>query len=771
MNDQNESELSARVRGSGPDIRALIAEFRAASPWEGNNLKFNEDVRFCRWAGKTPDGKKHGISGKTAFPWENGSDLDPHLADELIEFLVALSYLAFWKAWLGLKGGGTEESNYAVKLADWIINNLLEEELGLVEVELSENYRQTYGWVVLYVQWVVELSLRYEKLTLEDIAGRLSADAFAEAESPDVLKLFGAMVMEPAYEGQVVELLRRVCQQYREEAVSELSEAHTVEVPALEDRILRDILKQLREQKTVNGQTVQECKVPTPCLKKNGPEICALKPWRDVVLKSTVADAKKSRIVWHLEYIDEAEADARIVSRKWNRGFVEALKKQKGKLSTWSTGGTVDDPKPTSLSSAMSGDGQPWVYCEPNGMKDLIQVVTAVYRQNDENGVPGLWATVFHPAIGGAPKAGGATSATTSEYAEHGLVDGDEAGTPYVVGRREVPDRSVSSSRGLPQLVNAWQRTEKGQLDGMLDLLSIGVHPPQEIYENVFSSQYVWAPGEQNMVKRGFEPRFPDVPLKGLAPSAEMVELCERRAGRRAGRRHADIDPSESATLTAKNTETFLMMWSAAIKRAVCLCQAHMSDAEFARITGAPAGWLEERRYERGAQLDTKLEFDVRELDPEYVRELIKTINEGILPDDVMGITNRAKLTKWKWRLVNPRLARELVDDEGAASQKMMDDVMLQVALMWQGNEPKYVENDASAMQKLNFLQQIVMANPNYAQSVQASMQGQQPPNPRFVELLQKYNTHLMFQKEQMVDNRQIGRIGVKPQETAGEGM
>ena len=75
---------------------------------------------------------------------------------------------AWWKATTAGKTGIApitrfETDKYAVKLADWIINNLLEEELGLVEVELSENYRLTYGWVVLYVQWVVELSLRYEK--------------------------------------------------------------------------------------------------------------------------------------------------------------------------------------------------------------------------------------------------------------------------------------------------------------------------------------------------------------------------------------------------------------------------------------------------------------------------------------------------------------------------------------------------------------------------------------------------------------------------------
>jgi len=238
----------------------------------------------------------------------------------------------------------------------------------------------------------------------------------------------------------------------------------------------------------------------------------------------------------------------------------------------------------------------------------------------------------------------------------------------------------------------------------------------------------------------------------------ELLAWIERRIDRYHGRLNVDLPPQEAATKKQMNTSSFLIMWTCAVQQMVSLCQLRMKDEDFSEITGAPPGWLEERRYQPGL-LSAKLQFDVRELDPEFVSQIMKAVNEAVIPQDVNGLTDRAKWTMVQWRMISPRLARELVQDGGAANKKLYDEVKLAIALMWQGNEAEYVEMDPTANTKLKFASQVVSSNPNYTQALQNPQ-----VNPRFRELLQKWVMNLQFSITQE-QNKQVGAIGVKPEQ------
>ena len=83
---------------------------------------------------------------------------------------------------------------------------------------------------------------------------------------------------------------------------------------------------------------------------------------------------------------------------------------------------------------------------------------------------------------------------------------------------------------------------------------------------------------------------------------------------------------------------------------------------------------------------------------------------------------------------------------------------MSQTLKMANGNEAQYVDNDPTAPMKMQFLQQIVANNPEY----QAKMQ----QDGRFVELMGNYSKSLQMSIDQQ-QNKQVGRIGVKPMTTA----
>jgi hypothetical protein len=116
-----------------PDVAALIEDFKACSPMgdgNWNRVNDNENTRFTRWPGQYPDGKKHDSGSVPAFPFDGASDTRIPLADDIINENVGVCVVAFWRAMVKQKFGGTEESAYAVKLADYYINTVMALESG-----------------------------------------------------------------------------------------------------------------------------------------------------------------------------------------------------------------------------------------------------------------------------------------------------------------------------------------------------------------------------------------------------------------------------------------------------------------------------------------------------------------------------------------------------------------------------------------------------------------------------------------------------------------
>jgi hypothetical protein len=294
------------------------------------------------------------------------------------------------------------------------------------------------------------------------------------------------------------------------------------------------------------------------------------------------------------------------------------------------------------------------------------------------------------------------------------------------------------------------------QRDAVIDLTSMAVIPPINVYAGSMGAKYRFGPAVQNTVQFGREPRFMDVPKSGAPVSNDVMDRVDRDADRYFWRMSENVPPVLTQVQQQVAADAFLVAWTKAFVMVLQLCQRNMPDEVFAKVTGAPEGWLEQRREAKGL-FGAALEFDVRELDPEYVIKQLEAINKMVLPGDTTGAVNRRLLTKMQLHAINPRLARELIVDETSASQAMFDQVNQDIALMFLGNMPRLVENDAAAGMKLQFARQIVTANPEYLRALEEQPEG------RFAQLLQLYAKNLGFSVQQEA-NKQIGRIGVDPE-------
>ena len=715
--------------GAKPDVAYLITEFQKCAPINGVSLLRTDQVRFCKWAGQTTDGRKRDTKDAPAFPFDGASDTRVMLADQIINERVAILTTSFWRGMFRPKAAETEASQYAVRLADHFVNSELTAEL-IREVELAAQYREHYGWFVVHTSWEQKVRLKKQEVSLADLAavGLKLQEAYPDnplfSQLPAAIRAYGSSSLDEL-------LLQTVQTIYRLFAREHLGGADMdADIPELRKDTLAKALRELRDE--------GEAEVPVPYLCRNRPMLRVLRPWDEVFVPGDTTSLQEARVIYQREWVTEAELRARVNDREYDKAWVEEAVKQKGKSVTafWSlpegTGGSALTGT-TAVNQTIT-QGLPIEH-------NYIELLHCVRRTVDADGVPGVWLTTVHPGL-------------RDTWAVNELLEYPHGEYPYVEGAREFWCRCFTSSRGVPEVVYTWQNELKGLRDAMIDRTSMTVMPPINEYHTPLGTKYRFGPGIRNTVVQGKEPAFMQMPSgQGMMECLEAQDRLNAAVDNYFGLLSAKVPPARTQAMQAMMVQNWMLTWSSALQQLVGLAQCYMPDKEFARITGAPEGWLESKRGRFG-MLAVDMHFDVRELDPELVAAKLEIIGTKVLPGDAAGIISRAKLTEMQMRAIDPRWAKELIVGQTEASGKLYQDVKNELVQMFAGNEPQYVENDPTAQAKLQYTQAIIAANPNYQQALQ---QGG-----RFADLVQNWIKNLT-QSVMQEQNKQIGRIGVAP--------
>ena len=680
-------------------------------------------IRFNRWAGQTPDGKKADQPGKPAFPFAGAADGQPLLADAIIEERSAVLVAAFWRAAIKPKSSTDEAGGYAVKLIEHILNRDQAAKM-YGEVALAANHLDHYGAVVLHPYWEQRVSKKRVRVTLEEVVA-LSQAMLAEDPTAMVVDV-GVAISDPEQEGSAVAAMTWM---YKRLAAQRQPQQIRVEIPEPGEAVLRKAVRALRK----DGFAY----VPVPYLASNQPAVCVLKLNDDVFVPGETEDVNRARVVFHREFLTQAELKAK-ATEGWKADFIEAALKTAGQTFQVLDAGQT----PAGVAAAIGRQGV------TNGIapSELIEVFHACYQATDEDGVPAVYQTTFSYHVKD-PDEG-------DLFAVSQILDYTHGELPYVGGKMEWWARQFMASRGVPEIVRTWQQQVKALDDAVIDFTSIAVMPPVNIPKTPLGTNFRFGPAVRNEVMPGKEPQFMQIPNSGVPYALTAREGIEKRVANRFGLMSETVPPPRWQLSQGVRSTFFLLMWSAALQQIAALSQQYMTDAQFAEITGAPLGWLDARR-DHMAALSVSLSFDVRDLDPELTISRLKAISELVLPLDVNGLIDRNALVGKVLRAVSPEWVSDLVMPAGAASEKVWNQVSDDIAKMYLGNEVRYVENDPTAGAKMQYAQRIVQANPNYTAGLQ---QGG-----RFAELMDKYQKNLTFSVQQ-AQNRQVGRIGVQPE-------
>lgn len=678
--------------GSEPDIGALTQELRrsATEYGIGSRVQKVENVRYCRWPGQTDDGKKWNDGSRTnpAFPWDGASDTRIPLADEVVNGLVDLCSTSFWRSMLRVAPSNTSQldvASTAHNLMDWTVNARMYNDLTR-EVELLSQYLWTYGWTGVHVTWQQEMGQKEQHLTMDQVIALAS-----QSPQGSVIADLPALIANPDADDQSAELLLAA-------------------FPNLKKRRALKAIRDLRDE--------GECEFPVPTMVTNKPMIAALAPYDELAFPPETTDIQSARVVFRRFYMTEVEVLQKVETDEWDAEWAQEAINTMGRFSNY-----ADYTYTLGLSNNALMD-----------RSNLIEIVYAYQKAVDEDGVPGVYYTVFCPQVG-------------DKWGYFELLDYNHGQYPFVVWRSELIHRKIVESRGVPEVASTWQHEVKAQRDSVFDYTSLTTLPPIEVPKTRGGNLKI-GPAVQLPVLRRGEIGFLSPPAREPGVAFQLMAAIEAQTDRYFGRPTEKVPPVVTQMRQQRLINNWLHGWTEAFRQVLTLVLQYMGPAEIMRVTGSQV-----QIPENVQEFDCTLKFDIRELSTDLVTEKLKAISTLVLPLDTAGVIDRAKLISVALRAIDPALSTELVMAQGPAAQKMFKETNDEVALMSLGNPPALRENDPTAAIRLQFTQQVLQANPKY--------QSQLQQDPLFQANLQKYLENLQFSVQQQ-QNAVTGRLGVQ---------
>tara|TARA_Y100001938_G_scaffold118763_1_gene164279 strand:- start:2474 stop:4588 length:2115 start_codon:yes stop_codon:yes gene_type:complete len=687
-----------------PDIGELQREYHRSidDGYSMQRMSDNDDVRFARWNSQSSDGKKHSSNldqGKQAFPFEGANDGRIFHTDDLINTQVDILQTAFKRAQLKLGGSEVNDlpvAQTATTLMKWLIGTKMRHDL-LSESELLAQFGQQYGYGILFVGWEQENGLRQMEITMEEIV------AMAEqVEGQSILAELPEMIQDPEREDGAIDII-------------------TGQLENISRPKARDMIRELRD----TGAT----KIPVPYLAKNRPVCTSLKPLEDVSFPPETVNIQDARCIFRRVFLTAVQVREKIKSEEWNEDFVEAVLKTQGSSTNY-------NDVQTSISGLKVSDG---LIVRDN----LVEIVYAYTKSIDENNNIGIYCTVFSPLL--SHNAG-----TDPLFAKHLHVDYAHNKYPFVLYKRENVRRQITESRGIPEISKTQQSELKSQHDSVYDFTSFSTIPPLAVNRRMGQIKK-YGPGAQIMVTRPDDVQHLDGPKKDPAVAFKLIEEVKAQADKYFGFPNVQLPPAVSQVKQQRVVNSWLNVWQEAYQQILCLAVQYMSPEEIHRVTGSQMPLdMNVNDY------DIILRFDVAEaLDAEGVEKRLSAIAQYVVPQDMAGVIDRAKLIEFQTRAIAPEYADDLIVPQEQATVKMKDQVKTAVSQMMNGIEPEYnQEVDPAAGNKLGMLENIVQNNPK----LQEQLQGDQ----LLQKMLEAYQQNLQFSVQQQ-ENAQIGKMGMSP--------
>jgi len=659
-----------------------------------DQCRLNYETRYAIWNGQSSDGKKHAREGNgksDPTPWDGASDLRVYLNDGVISYKVARNAIALKKANLvavPVNGNDIERAKLVSNFMRWLINtqipNLDREE------ELLSNYLLEKGVAVTGQFWETKQEKTLVTIKLADIQKKLPQLNLAE------------IITHPDLEDNFIMLF----------------EEHFGASTGKAKRMLRDLRKTGETSIAQDGRKISR------------PVIRAFNLDKDIFIPSWSSDLESCPYIFRVEYFTAEQLRGFSNTEGWDKDWVEnAIEKCRGQMIT-----SIPD-------STLQPISRSFVYIDRKVMyTDLIGVVFAYQRLSDEDGVPGIYLTIWNPTM---PE-----DAAQPGYAKFGLLGYAHGCYPFVLHRREFLSRKIHDSRGIPEAGKSWQDQIKAHRDSRIDCASLNIiptlmyplgRPPTRI-----------GPGARQPERRAGEYHYLEKP--GVDPETDESEnRLIQTFNEYNGVLIAGQDPTMANTLGQHEIFKWLENWCIAYEQIWKLYQQFGDDSVMFKVMGVQRA--QPQVFEKGdptEDYDIYMSYDVLGENPDAQTAKLENIAKICATADRNGQVDYSQLLQLMLESIDPSIAERLVQPKDTATQQVVGKIQSDLSEMFSGIPHDFTPGTPPQI-AMQVLQSYVQAP-----DVQARLQNKNDP---FSQRIEKYAKQIQFQGEQ-IQNAQIGRLG-----------
>ena len=683
----------APVGSDGPDFNALKYAFEDAvrnnQPYI-DQCRLNYETRYAIWNGQSADGKKHYREGSrvSPTPWDGASDLRVFLVDNIINKKVAMQCMAVKRANLSavpVEGNDLGRAQDVSNFMRWLINTQIPEVDR--EMELCANYLNEKGIAVMGAFWEKRKEKTLVNVRLQDL----------QAQFPQVD--IGALINDDA-------------------AAADLK-AIFVEQYDCSANKAANMLKKLRK----DGET----SVPVVGAERSFPVLRAFNLDENLFIPSFSLDLENVPGIYRVEYFTAEQLRAMVNTDGWDSDWVEkAIKTVRGKLIT------------ISPSEYLQPISRSFVYTQQR-FTDKIGVVFAYQRLSDEDGVPGIYCTVFNPIL--------PPDSNQKGYACHSLLGYAHGQYPFTLFRREYLSRKLHDSRGLPEPGKPWQDQIKSHKDSRIDAASLGVLPP--LCHPQGRPPGRWGPGALISERRAGEYHYADriIPDLNTDNSEKMLDAAFKEYN---GFASAEGDPAIDPIYNQFEIDKFLTALSKVYRQVWKLYKQYGNEQVAFRVMGVRTA--DPTLFNKGdvnEEFDFYLAWDVQSPDFKKMSEKWTAIIQGAQTLDRNGVVNWSELCQAFIASIDPNIAERIIQPVSEGQQKIVNDEHADLAQIFAGI-PKNIRLNTPPQLGLQVLQQYLQ---------QPDVQQRYAQDEAFKERINARAKQYQFQMQQQ-QNAVIGRLG-----------
>jgi len=665
----------------------------------------SEDTRYCYWEGQSKDGRKHAedMAGKEPFPFEGASDIRIRLADMIINERVMVLMQAVKRMTLQVTGMEISDMPKARKIETilkWLIKNMLGSKWRR---ELKRLFQYQEGdspaGAVMQIYWDRQTGMEMQPVTIEMLTQWMMKTMQGRISEEDVVG-FVDLLKNPMQEEQAQNIL-------------------VMFAPHLTLKRAKQIVKELRE--------TGEAQMPVPYVKINKPDIRALRLFRDIYFPKDTTDFQRARMIAIPEWLSEAELKERIVTQGYDEDFVDKALGHAGK-SAFAAENEVQ--RVTSDSTSAAGTD-----IEANAKR--YEIITIYRRAVTDDNVMSVRVCVLHNEVDVLAKPEEPLLYKHGEY-------------PGVFFGRETLTDCLLDSRGVAELAVTEQSMQKVMADAGNDSAQLNTVPPIFTPHNRPQAALVIGPLAQ--IKRRKTTDYETMKV-GEYPRAarDMLAESRRRVDEYFGRISELVSPQLNVLHMQDMVDDALTNLKEVVMQMWQLILQYMDDETLQRIVGGSGLEIDRSREEIQGKFDLAFEFDVRELDAEFLFKLAESMSRMILPMDTRATVQREKLVHALFHMINPTLAEATLQPVEAVDQKEIAEEEINFTKIAAGIEPQFSEAQNHQL-RLQVLQGILKRNPAALEKMDEVSK----------EILSARVKHLQFQLQQQ-QNAMIGRQGASP--------